>query len=68
LPKRKIVSVLLSLFLGTPGKYNVLCLAAAQRVRVPREGGSGREKGHEIIADERKQASEINLPISAACC
>lgn len=22
----------------------------------------------EIIADERKQAGEINLPISAACC
>jgi len=38
------------------------------RVRVLREGGNGRGEGHEIIADERKQAAEINLPISAACC
>lgn len=29
--------------------------------------GGGMEVGNQI-ADERKQAGEINLPISAACC
>lgn len=40
--------------------------AAAQKVR-GRTWASARLRGNQI-ADERKQAGEINLPISAACC
>lgn len=42
----------------------------SQRVKEKERGGGGQRRGcgDKIIADERKQAGEINLPISVACC